>query len=174
MNIVTKRLEYLPSSLFKVHNIFLLEVCNCFRIITAKNPEITPTGKYAIMGKRLIVKEKKRAAVIMKEIKASIFVCRVMFAQMDVYKPFTLAKEVDIDAEELMISQDFIPELIPAISQCYAEKHMPQLEDLFRAYEFMMHRSLEGINYAVEIASGGQIVLDLDTTIYNTGNIFDI
>lgn len=118
--------------------------------------------------------DKNRIKFIMKEIKASLFVCRVMFAQMDVYNPFTLAKQTDIDAEEMMISQDFIPELIPAISQCYAEKNMPQLEDCFTAYEFMMHRVLEGINYAVEIASGGQIILDLDNTIYNTGNIFEI
>jgi len=118
--------------------------------------------------------DKNRIKFIMKEIKASLFVCRVMFAQMDVYNPFTLAKETNIDAEEMMISQDFIPELIPAISQCYAEKHMPQLEDCFTAYEFMMHRVLEGINFAVEIASGGQIILDLDSTIYNTGNIFEL
>ena len=118
--------------------------------------------------------DKNRIKFIMKEIKASLFVCKVMFAQMDVYTPFTMAKETMIDAEEIMISQDFIPELIPAISQCYAEKHMPQLEDCFTAYEFLMHRVLEGINYAVETASGGQIVLDLDDTIYNTGNIFEI
>jgi len=118
--------------------------------------------------------DKNRIKFIMKEIKASLFVCRVMFAQMDVYNPFTLAKETNIDAEEMMISQDFIPELIPAISQCYAENHMPQLEDCFTAYEFMMNRVLEGINFAVEIASGGQIILDLDSTIYNTGNIFEL
>ena len=75
--------------------------------------------------------DKNRIKFIMKEIKASLFVCRVMFAQMDVYNPFTMAKEIMIDAEEIMISQDFIPELIPAISQCYAEKHMSQLEDCF-------------------------------------------
>ncbi|MFX0156004.1 MAG: hypothetical protein ACFE9Q_15905 [Candidatus Hodarchaeota archaeon] len=118
--------------------------------------------------------DKNRIKFIMKEIKASLFVCRIMFAQMDVYNPFLKAGEVMINAEEMMISQDFIPELIPAVSQCYAEKHMLQLEDCFRAYEFMMHRVLEGINYAVEIASGGQIVLDLDDAIYNTGNIFEI
>jgi len=118
--------------------------------------------------------DKNRIKFIMKEIKASLFVCKVMFAQMDVYTPFTMAKETMIDAEEIMINQDFIPELIPAISQCYAEKHIPQLEDCFTAYEFLMHRVLEGINYAVETASGGQIVLDLDDTIYNTGNIFEI
>ncbi|MFW9826992.1 MAG: hypothetical protein ACFFEY_05155 [Candidatus Thorarchaeota archaeon] len=115
-----------------------------------------------------------RIKFIMKEIKASIFVCKVMFAQMDVYQPFTLAKETDIDAEEMMISQDFFPELIPAISQCYVEKKNDQLEDCFTAYEFMMNRVLEAINYAIQIASGGQIVLDLDSTIYNTGNIFEL
>ncbi|MFW9879148.1 MAG: hypothetical protein ACFFG0_39215, partial [Candidatus Thorarchaeota archaeon] len=118
--------------------------------------------------------DKNRIKFIMKEIKASLFVCRVMFAQMDVYNPFTLAKEINIDAEEMMISQDFIPELIPAISQCYSENHMPQLKDCFTAYEFMMNRVLEAINHAVEIASGGQILLDLDSTIYNTGNIFEL
>jgi hypothetical protein len=93
---------------------------------------------------------------------------------MDVNTPFTMADETMIDAEEMMISQDFIPELIPAISQYYAEKQTRQLEDCFRAYEFMMHRVLEAINFAVKTASGGQIMLDLDSTIYNTGNIFEI
>jgi hypothetical protein len=93
---------------------------------------------------------------------------------MDVFTPFTIAKETMIDAEEIMISQDFIPELIPAISNCIAEENMNQLEDCFRAYEFMMNRVLEGINNAVEIASGGQINLELDGMIYNTGNVFEI
>ncbi|GAH13334.1 unnamed protein product, partial [marine sediment metagenome] len=35
-------------------------------------------------------------------------------------------------------------------------------------------RVLEGINYAITIASGGQILLELDETIYNSGNIFEI
>ena len=118
--------------------------------------------------------DKNRIKFIMKEIKASLFVCRIMFAQMDVYKPFTIANETMIDAEEMMINQDFIPELIPAMSRCYAGESVTPLEDCFTAYEFMMKRVLEGINYAVEIASGGQIHLELKDTLYNTGNIFDI
>ncbi len=118
--------------------------------------------------------DKNRIKFIMKEIKASLFVCRMMFAQMDVYNPFTIAGETMLDAEEIMISQDFIPELIPAISRCYVSESMTPIEDCFVAYEFLMKRVLEGINYAVEIASGGQIQLDLEDTIYNTGNIFEI
>ena len=118
--------------------------------------------------------DKNRIKFIMKEIKSSLFVCKIMFAQMDVYTPFTSGKEVMIDAEEIMISQDFIPELVPAISRCYAEKNNSQLEDCFTAQEFMMKRVLKGINFAVETASGGQINLDLEETIYNTGNIFEI
>ncbi|MFX1589954.1 MAG: hypothetical protein ACFFC1_17565 [Promethearchaeota archaeon] len=120
------------------------------------------------------IDDKNRIKFIMREIKASLFVCKVMFAKMDVMNPFTIAKETMIDAEEIMISQDFIPELIPAISNCLLEGHSDQLEDCFTAYDFMMKRVLEGINNAVEIASGGQILLDLDGTIYNTGNIFEI
>jgi len=118
--------------------------------------------------------DKNRIKFIMKEIKASVFVCRMMFAQMDVYKPFRIADEAMIDIEEMMISQDFIPELIPAISRCYAGESATPLEDCFTAYGFMMNRALEGINYAVEIASGGQIQLGLEDTIYNTGNIFKV
>lgn len=118
--------------------------------------------------------DKNRIKFIMKEIKASIFVCRIMFAQMDVFKPFRIADEAMIDIEEMMVSQDFIPELIPAMSSCYAGESATPLEDCFTAYEFMMSRVLEGINYAVEIASGGQIQLGLEDTIYNTGNIFEI
>ena len=118
--------------------------------------------------------DKNRIKFIMKEIKASLFVCKIMFAQMDVYTPFTIGKETMIDAEEIMISQDFIPELIPSISRCYARENQNQLEDCFRAQDFMMKRVLEGINFAVETASGSQINLDLEETIYNTGNIFTI
>jgi len=115
-----------------------------------------------------------RIKFIMREIKASIFVCKVMFAQMDVFDPFSEGKEAMVDAEEFMLNQDFIPVLIPAISNAYSGNNMAQLEDLFRAYEFMMKRVLGGINYAVKIASGGQILLELEGTIYNSGNIFDI
>lgn len=118
--------------------------------------------------------DNNRIKFIMREIKASIFVCKVMFAQIDVYNPFSVGKEVMIDAEEIMLNQDFIPVLIPAISSAYSKNTKVQLEDLFRAYEFMMKRVLEGINYAIEIASSGQILLDLEDTIYNSGNIFDI
>jgi len=127
----------------------------------------------AITFKKLL-DDKNRIKFIMKEIKASLFVCKIMFAQMDVYTPFTIGIEAMIDAEEIMISQDFIPELVPAISRRYAEKSMAQLEDCFRAQEFMMKKVLEGINFAVETASGGQINLELEETIYNTGNIFEI
>jgi len=97
-----------------------------------------------------------------------------MFAHIDVLNPFSLGKEGMIDTEEIMLTQDFIPELIPAISRAYSEDKKNQLEDLFRAYEFMMNRVLEGINYAIEIASGGQLLLELDDTIYSSGNIFEI
>jgi len=128
---------------------------------------------YAISFKKFL-DDKNRIKFIMREIKASLLTCKVMFAQMDVYNPFTVGKETMIDAEEIMLNQDFIPALIPAIANCYLENNPNQLEDLYQAFEFLMNRVLAGINYAIEIASGGQILLDLEDTIYNSGNIFDI
>ena len=116
--------------------------------------------------------DKNRIKFIMREIKASLFVCKVMLAKIDVSNPFSIARETMIDTEDIMISQDFIPELIPAISKCLLEIHNDQMIDCFKAYDFMMNSVLEGINNAIKIASGGQIELDIDGTIYNTGNIF--
>jgi len=118
------------------------------------------------------IDDKNRVKFIMREIKASLFVCKVMLAKIDVLNPFAIARETMVDTEDIMISQDFIPQLIPAISKCLSEGQREQLKDCFKAYEFMINNVLEGINYAIKIASGGQIELDLNATIYNTGNIF--
>jgi len=120
------------------------------------------------------IDDKNRVKFIMREIKASLFVCKVMLAKIDVLNPFAIARETMVDTEDIMISQDFIPQLIPAISKCLSEGQREQLKDCFKAYEFMINNVLEGINYAIKIASGGQIELDLNATIYNTGNIFSI
>ena len=45
---------------------------------------------------------------------------------------------------------------------------------LFQSTRIYDEKSVRMINFAVETASGGQINLDLEETIYNTGNIFEI
>jgi len=118
--------------------------------------------------------DRSRIKFVMREIKSSLFVCKIMFASIDVFNPFLLAKETMIDSEELMINQDFLPELIPDISHCIQEEKTNLVEDCYTAFEFMITRVLEGINNAVKIASGGEIILEIDGTIYNTGNLFEI
>jgi len=118
--------------------------------------------------------DKSRIKFIMREIKASLFVCKVMFAKMDVFHPFTIARESLYDVEEIMTSQDFLPELIPDISACLSGNLSEQVQNCFKAYELMMDSVLEGINSAIEIASGGEIILEAEDTIYSTGNLFEI
>ena len=109
---------------------------------------------------------------IMREIKASIFVCRLMCAVMDLHNPLSRSKETEIDAEEIMLSNDFIPELLPAISNSLRQNNLDHLKECLKAFDFLMDNVLEGINNAIEITSGGQLKLDLYDTIYTTGNIF--
>ena len=109
---------------------------------------------------------------IMREIKASLFVCKIMFAKMDLHNPFSLTEETALDLEEIMISNDFIPELLPAISKSLQDNNLSQLEDCINAFDFFMDKVLNGINKAIEITSGGQIQIGLYDTIYDTGNIF--
>jgi hypothetical protein len=115
-----------------------------------------------------------RIKFIMREIKASLFVCKIMFAKIDVLNPFLIPKETMVDAEDIMVSQDFLPELIPDISSCILEENTSLTEDCYTAYDFFMNRVLEGINNGVKIASGGEINLDLNGTIYSTGNLFEL
>ncbi|MBY8981446.1 MAG: hypothetical protein KGD57_00725 [Candidatus Lokiarchaeota archaeon] len=115
-----------------------------------------------------------RIKFIMREIKASLFICKLMFAKMDAYHPFSIGKELDIDYEDMMISQDFIPVLLPAINKCMQEKKFSQLNNCLKAFNFMLKNTLDGINYAIEIASGGQINLDTNEMIFTTGNIFNV
>ncbi len=118
--------------------------------------------------------ENNKIKFIMREIKASIFVCKLIFAKMDVKNPFTCAKDTLISAEEIMINNDFIPELIPAMSKCFSDNNLTQLNECFNAFEFLIKKVLVGINNALEIASGGSVKISVDETLYNKGNIFNI
>ncbi len=102
----------------------------------------------------------------MREIKASIFVCKLMLVKIDIKNPFNRGIDVDVNEEDFMISNDFLPELLPKISKCYAEKKYLQLKDLFVAYDFLMSKVLNGINFAYEVASGKEIILKLEETLY--------
>ncbi|TFF92946.1 MAG: hypothetical protein EU544_06615, partial [Promethearchaeota archaeon] len=73
---------------------------------------------------------------IMREIKASLFVCNLMFARIDVKYPFNRGKDLDVNEEEFMISNDFLPELLKSIAVSYEEKNYLQLKDLLTAFEF--------------------------------------
>ncbi len=110
---------------------------------------------------------------MMRQIKASIFICRIMFAKMDVLTPFARGKEILIEEEEIMVSNDFLPSILPAMSVCFRQKNYGHLKDLFTAFNFMMNRVLDSINYAYNTASGGELTLGLEETLYNTGNLFD-
>ncbi len=120
------------------------------------------------------INDNDRIKFVMREIKASIFICKIMFAKMDVYHPFSIGKELDIDYEEMMVSQDFIPVLVPALGKCMLEKNFSQLEQCIQAFNFMIKNALDGINYAIEIATGGAVVLEQNEMIFTTGNIFNV
>jgi len=123
---------------------------------------------------KVYLDDNERIKFIMREIKASLFISKLMFAKIDVLSPFSKAKNSAVNPEELMISQDFLPELIPAISKCIKDAKLEQLKELLLALNFMTENVLESINNAVEIASGGEIILEGEETIFSLGNIFTV
>ncbi len=111
---------------------------------------------------------------IMREIKASVFVCKLMFAKMDLSNPFSRNEETMIDAENIMLSNDFIPELIPASCKNLDKGNIKQFNSCINAFNFLLEKVLVGINRAIDIASRGQIQIGLYEPIYYTGNILSI
>jgi len=107
---------------------------------------------------------------IMREIKASLFVSKFIFFQMDLSDPFSTSEEM-INAEEIMVSNDFIPELIPAICTNLSLGNTEQYEDCRNAFDFLLEKVLEGINKSIERASRNQIKLGLYDSIYYNGDI---
>jgi len=117
--------------------------------------------------------DKNRLKFIMKEIKASLFVSKIMLMRMDVPQPFYVEENTEINVEDMMIDQDFIPTMIPAIAKNYSENNIAHIEELYNVFEFIMNRILDGINNAVKITSEGQIKLDRDELIYTSGHVFE-
>jgi len=113
-------------------------------------------------------KEDIQINFIMRGIKASIFVSKMMFAKIDILNPFQEESEMEMDIEDMMISNDFIPRFIPVMSKYFAENNIKHLEEHYEIFEFLMNKVLDGINHALEIASGGQINIGRDSFLYNT------
>ena len=109
---------------------------------------------------------------IMREIKASLFVCKVMLSKMDIDAPFSYTKNAMIDAEKVMVSNDFIPELVPAISKSATYNNPHLIDDCIKGFNFLMDQVLEGINNAFKIASRSQIELGKTELPYHAGDIF--
>ena len=105
---------------------------------------------------------------IMRGIKASIFVSKMMFAKIDILNPFQEGSEMEMDIEDTMISNDFIPRLIPAMSKYYTANDIRHLEESYNVFEFLMNKVLDGIDYALGIASGGQIDIGRNSFLYIT------
>jgi hypothetical protein len=111
---------------------------------------------------------------IMRGIKSSLFVCKFLFMKLDVPQPFVFSGDHMIDAEEIMISSDFLPDLLVNISDALKKENYDLSLDLFNAFEFMMERVLKGINNAVLIASNQRIKLGINGIQYSSGRIFHL
>jgi len=187
-------LEYFNKEADKSYVSFLSVLADMYHKLNKRNLELMFPKKMiserikkllnnqnAVTGEKLLnlIKSKKYTEktniikFVMREIKASLFICKMMFAKMDVNDPFCITKERIIDVEEIMVSNDFIPELIPALSRSLRYANEQILNDCLKAFYFFMDQILEGINNAIRIASRNQIELEKYELIYYTGDLFN-
>jgi hypothetical protein len=54
---------------------------------------------------------------VMREIKASLFVCRLMFSEIDINTPFIYEKDTQMNIEDIMVSNDVLPDLLNGMSK---------------------------------------------------------
>lgn len=110
---------------------------------------------------------------ILRGIKSNLFVINTIFAYMDVPNPFEYKDGHVLEVFKSLTNPDFIPKLIPSMSEALITRNFTQLEDLYQAFEFFMVRILEGIKNAVKISSNNLINLEENQTIYYTGNLLN-
>ncbi len=110
--------------------------------------------------------ENNKIKYIMRSIKASLFVCNLLFTALDLTQPFSHGKDEAFNPEEIMVSQDFIPELVPAISKNVGEKNEYMVKRSVEAFDQLMNIVLDGINLAYQAASGKEINLDRTGLLY--------
>ncbi len=110
--------------------------------------------------------EHNKIKYIMRSIKASLFVCNLLFTALDLTQPFSHGKDEAFNPEEIMVSQDFIPELVPAISKTLGEKNEYMTKRCVEAFDQLMNLVLDGINIAYKVASGKEINLERTELLY--------
>jgi hypothetical protein len=181
------RLELPPGSSLKItpslQAIFGVEVYEKYRNILAdmlpkktvsESVSLLMENKDAITNEKVFQmltylaydEEHNKIKYIMRNIKASLFVCNLLFASLDLTQPFSHHKDEAFNPEEIMTSQDFIPELVPAASKCLAENNHTQLKRVLDAFDQLMNLVLDGINLAYQVASGGELKLGRTETLY--------
>ncbi len=110
--------------------------------------------------------EQNKIKYIMRSIKSSLFVCNLLFTALDLTQPFSHGEGEAFNPEEIIVSQDFIPELVPAISKALGEKNEYMTKRCVEALDQLMNIVLDGINIAFHVASGKEINLERTETLY--------
>ncbi len=117
-------------------------------------------------------KRSYRMNYIMRSIKASLFVCNMIFTYLDIPDPFENNKDNHmINISETLLDPNFIAKTIQSMSEALETKNFLILYDLHNSFNFLMNQVLAGINNAMVMASNSQLHLHIDQTLYYSGNI---
>ncbi|XEO76934.1 hypothetical protein WKT22_01963 [Candidatus Lokiarchaeum ossiferum] len=110
---------------------------------------------------------------IMRSLKSSLFVCNLIFTQMDVPDPFYHTDETIIDIRETIADPQLIPSLVQELDVALRNKNITMAEELHDKFELLVKRILKALSNAINTASNGQIHLRVEETLYSTGSIFE-
>lgn len=103
---------------------------------------------------------------IMRSIRASFLVCKIVFQRMDVADPFHTDKG---SIDTLILNHEIIPGMISMIDNAYRLQDQPKIREIVSLFINYLTNMLNGIWMGYKIASNDQIHLDMDKTLYYSG-----
>ena len=114
------------------------------------------------------IPDKMNAIYIMRSIRASYLVAKILFKLMDVEDCFIVNDE---PIEPIILNRDIIPGVIIAINQAYSYGDSPKLHELVPMFTNYLNWMLKGVDYGYNIASLNQLVINPNSTLYYSGKI---
>ncbi len=110
---------------------------------------------------------------IMRSIESSLFICNLIFNQMNIENPFYHKESKFIDVNTTLIDPHFIPYFITNISDGIKDNDHNIVYAHTITFNFLMTSILTGINNAFKKLSNNQISLRNESSLYSVGDLLE-
>lgn len=113
-------------------------------------------------------KQNMNVIFIMRSVRASYLLSKILFKMMDVETPFIHENE---SIEPIILNREIIPGMLSAINDAFRIGDSNKIRELVDMFENYLSWMIEGLNHGYCIASNYQIKEKFPNTLYYSGDI---